>query len=338
MTITAANARHVALSLATLLIFGLALYALSHLLREIHPADVLADLANVPWHRVLLAIACTAGSYLMLTLYDYLAVLGVGRRLPYWHVAATSFSAFGISHTAGLSSISGGSVRYRSYAVEGLSAFEVAAIVTLVAINFFLGVGTLLGLSLVIGAEGASQALPLTVDQTRITGCVLLAVVSGYLLLTHLKRTPLRIGGRVIQLPSLGLSLCQLVVACIELCFEAGTLYVLLPRSLGIAYPSFVGIFVIAIQAGVLSNVPGGLGVFESVLLLLLPGTTTDAVLGGVLLYRIIYYALPFVLALTLVTLREALHREGHLRRLAHWLSTRKPRRRNRPSSGDEDR
>ncbi len=319
----AAHTRHLALSLATLLIFALALYALSHLLREINPGDVIANLTNVPMHRLLAALGCVAGSYTMLTLYDWLAVRAIGRRLPYTHVAFTSFTAFGISHTAGLSSISGGSVRYRSYATEGLTAFEIAGIMTLVAINFFLGVGTLLGSSLVIGAHGLSQALPLGVDGTRALGIALLTVVIAYLLLTRFKRTPIHLGSKTIVLPSMRLSLCQLVVSSADLSFAAGSLYVLLPANAGIHYLPFLGIYVIAMQAGVLSNVPGGLGVFESILLLLLPGSPSDAVLGAVLLYRIVYYVLPFSLALILLTGRETLHQHGQLRQLGGWIKRR---------------
>jgi len=316
----AAHTRHLALSLATLLIFALALYALSHLLREIHPADVISGLANVPLHRVLAALGCVAGSYTMLTLYDWLALRAIGWHLPYPHVAFTSFTAFGISHTAGLSSISGGSVRYRSYAAEGLTAFEIAGIMTLVAINFFLGVGTLLGSSLVIGAHGLSQALPLGVAGTRALGVALLAVVFAYLMLTRFKRTPIHLGSKTIVLPSMSLSLRQLVVSSADLSFAAGSLYVLLPTGTGIHYLSFLGIYVIAMQAGVLSNVPGGLGVFESILLLMLHGAPSDAVLGAVLLYRIVYYVMPFSLALILLTGRETLHKQGQLRQLGGWI------------------
>lgn len=316
----AARTRHLALSLATLLIFVLALYALSHLLREINPGDVISSLANVAHRDLLSALGCVAGSYVMLTLYDWLAVRAIGRRLSYFHVAFTSFTAFGISHTAGLSSISGGSVRYRSYATEGLSAFEIAGIMTLIAINFFLGVGTLLGSSLVLGAHGLSQALPVGVEGTRALGVVLLMAVIAYLLLTYFKRSPIHLGSKTIVLPSVRLSLCQLVVSSADLSFAAGSLYVLLPHDAGIHYLPFLGIYVIAMQAGVLSNVPGGLGVFESILLLLLPGSPSDAVLGAVLLYRIVYYVLPFSLALILITGRETLHEHGQLRQLGGWL------------------
>lgn len=319
----AALARRVILPTITVMIFGLAVYALSGLLKEIRPEDVLSSLGNVPIVKVLAAFACTAGSYFMLTHYDRLAVKGIGRKLPYVHVARTSFTAFGISHTAGLGSISGGSIRYRSYFHDGLTALEITGIMTLVALNYFLGVATLLGLSLAIGAKQQSLALPLTVVETRVAGLILLSMVAAYLTLAYFIHKPIRIGKKIIPMPGLRLSLFQMFVSCADLSFASGALYVLLPRGLGIGYIWFVGIYVMAIQAGVLSNVPGGLGVFESILFFLLPGTPSDALLSAVLLYRVIYYIVPFILALGLLTGREALHKHGHLRQLAMWIKSR---------------
>ena len=312
------------LAAITLAIFALAVWALSRTLHRITLADVLDSLGRVPGHALLAAGGCAAGSYFMLTLYDYLAILGIGRRLPYPRVALTSFMAFGISHSAGLGSISGGSVRYRGYASDGLTAFEVAGIMTLVAINFFLGVGTILGLSLWLGAAQAARVLPITVDQSRVLSVVLFVVLIGYATLTFFKRQPIRLGSKIIKLPSLRLTVGQLLVASTDLCFASGTLYVLLPNHLGVSYPAFVGFYVLAIQAGVLSNVPGGLGVFESVLLLLLPGAHQDEVLGAVLLYRVYYYLAPLLLALGLLTVREAFEQRHYLQRagnaLRRWL------------------
>jgi Predicted integral membrane protein len=310
-------------ALITLLIFGLAIYALSHILRDIRLSDVLADLGNVNLRELLLAGGCAAGSYTMLTLYDFLAVRGIGRKLPYPRVALTSFTAFGISHSVGVSSLSGGSVRYRAYAADGLSALEVAAIMTLVAINFFLGVGTILGLSLWFGARQAAAALPIDATQSRVLAVVLFSLVIAYALLTLFKREPIRLRGRVIRLPRLPITMMQLVVSSIDLCFTSACLYFLLPPHLGVGFPAFVGLFVLALQAGVLSNVPGGLGVFESILLLMLPGAARDSVLGGVLLFRVIYYLIPLFLALGLLAGREAFEQRHYLQRLGRLIRRR---------------
>lgn len=320
MKMTAAKARRVAIAVATLIIFGLAIYALKMIVREVDLGDVVTQLGNVETRFIMLAVLFTVGSYFMLTLFDYFAVVAVGRRLPYFHTAMAATVAYGIGHTAGVPPLSGGSIRYRYYSPEGLSALEIAGVVTMVSLNFLLGFSALLGLSLVIGAEGAARTMPFGAGEAQLIGALLLVAIGGYLTLTYFRRTPLRVMKREFQFPSLRLSLGQLLVGCLDLCFSAAALYILMPADVGISFPAFVGVYVIAMQAGVLSNVPGGLGVFESVLLLLLPGVTNDAVLGAVVLYRLVYYVLPFIVALILMMLRESIYGDGQLRRAVDWI------------------
>lgn len=320
MKMTAAQAKRVAISVATLIIFGLAIYALKMLLREVSLGDVMAELGNVRARFIVLAIVFTICSYFMLTFFDYFAVIAADRRLPYAKTAMAATVAYGIGHTAGLPALSGGSIRYRYYTPEGLSALEIAAVVTMVSLNFLLGFGAVLGLSWMFGARGAAQTLPLSPDQVWLAGLCLLGLVGAYLAVAYFKRTPLRVLGREFRFPSLRLSLSQLAVACLDLGFSAAALYVLMPGEIGVSFPAFLGIYGIAMQAGMISNVPGGLGVFESVMLLLLPGVANDAVFGAFVLFRLIYYVLPFMVALVLLMLRESVFGDGQLRRAVDWL------------------
>lgn len=306
--------------MATIIIFALAVYALRMLLREVNPGDVLEQLSTVSWWRIVAAVAFTAGSYFMLTFFDYFAVLAAGHRLPYRRAAEAALAAYGIGHTAGVPSLSGGSVRYRYYSPEGLSALEVAGVVTMVSLNFLLGLCLVLGLGLIVDAGMATRVVPLSEPELQGLGVVLLAFVGAYLALAYFKRTPVRMFGKSFSLPSGRLALGQLAVAFFDLSLSAAALYILIPDGVGVGFPVFVGIYVVAMQAGLLSNVPGGLGVFESVLLLLLPGAPTDELLGALVLYRLIYYALPFLVALAVFMRREALSGDGQLRRLACWL------------------
>lgn len=303
------------LAAITVLVFAAALWVLHRSLAALSLADVLAHLRAVPGGSVLAACLFTAGSYLMLTFYDYLALRGVGEKLPWPRVALTSFIAFGIGHSVGVSSISGGSIRYRDYSAAGVPALNIAGVVALVSLTFVLGIGTLLGVSLLVAAEDAVQVIHLHPWQVQGIGAVILGLVIAYATMTRLRRTPIRIGSRSFSLPPFALTLRQILVASTDLCLVAATLFVLLPDSIALNYPGFVGLFVLAVYAGTLSNVPGGLGVFESVLILLLPGAPPEAVLGSVLLYRIIYYLLPFMLAIAALGLRAVASQRKAVRR-----------------------
>lgn len=304
----------------TALVFALALWVLHHSLAEIDLAQVLASLEAVPPRSVLASLLCCAGSYGMLTMYDFLALRGVQQGLPWRRAALTSFTAFGIGHSVGFSSISGGSIRYRDYSAAGLPPWQIAGVVALVSLTFVLGVGTLLGSSLLIAANDAVQVMHLSAEKVRVIGVLILGLVVGYALLTRFRRSPIHLGKRNFTLPPFNLTLAQIAVASIDLCFASATLYVLLPDSVALNYFGFVGLYVLAIYAGTLSNVPGGLGVFETVLILLLPGAPPEAVLGGVLLYRVIYYLLPFVLAIALLGARAVFTQRHYLQKLTSAL------------------
>ncbi|MGH8460390.1 MAG: bifunctional lysylphosphatidylglycerol flippase/synthetase MprF [Stenotrophobium sp.] len=289
----------------TLLIFCAALWVLNRSLHHIHWSHVLAQLEGTPSLSVLLSALCVAGSYTMLTLYDFLALRVIGHRLPYPRVAKTSFIAYGVGHSVGLSSISGGSIRLRRYADDGLSALEIGGVIVLCTLTFALGVTTLLGFSLIFEAGQAETALHLNHGAARVAGELVLAGVAGYLLFTAVRRAAITVNGRRFALPRLRYSARQTLVSCADLGFAAASLYFLMPAGIHLSYLAFVGIYVLAIAAGVVSNVPGGLGVFEGVLVLLLPEVPKEKLLGAVVLYRILYYLLPLALGLVLLATGE---------------------------------
>ena len=296
------------LAVITLAVFVIAIWVLHHSLAKLSLSEVLASMEAEPWTRVAACAFFSACSYGMLTFYDYLAVRGVRHPLPWRRTALTSFIAFAIGHSAGLSMLSGGSVRYRGYTKEGLSAFEIAGVIGLVSITFTLGIGTMLGLSLLLESHQAARILHLDhAWEARVLGTAVFVLILGYLWLTQRIKRPLRIREREFRLPPFNISVRQIVVASIDLCFAAASLYVLLPDSIPLHFFSFVGLYVLALQSGVISNVPGGVGVFESVLIQLLPGGATAELVSAVLLYRFIYYFVPLVLGVGLFAGREAM-------------------------------
>lgn len=309
----------------TLAVFVAALAVLHHSLQELRWHDVVTYLGGVPASAIAYAVLCSAGSYTALTLYDSIALRIVGKPLPYPRVALTSFIAYAIAHNVGLASVTGGSVRLRAYAAEGLSTMEIAVVVGLCSLTFVLGASLMLGFSLLLEAGEAASVLHVSMPLAQLIGAALLALLAGYLLMTALRRAPVTLGNWTVHLPRLPQTLGQLGASCLDLGFAAATLYLLLPQELQLHYPAFLGLYVIAIAAGVISNVPGGLGVFESVLILLLPQVPTEELLGSILLYRVLYYFAPFGIALVLLAGRELLpHRQrvfGFAAGLRRWLA-----------------
>jgi phosphatidylglycerol lysyltransferase len=294
-------------AILSLAVFCLALWALQHNLRDYRARDVLAEIATLPLSAIVLALILTAASYVVLTGYDVLALRHVGRRLPYARVALASFISYGFSHNVGLSLLSAGSVRYRIYSAVGLTAAEIVSVTMICALTFGLGATFAAGLILMAGpATIAASAADLPPAVARPVGALCLVTVAGYLAWTATRRTPIRLWQWSFKAPSMGLSLSQIGLAVADIAVASTVLYALLSTQADVPFPVFASVYALAIFAGIMSHVPGGVGVFETVMLLLLPGTPADALLASILVYRGVYYLAPLAVGLVLMAAYEA--------------------------------
>jgi phosphatidylglycerol lysyltransferase len=298
-------------------LFGLALFWLHHLLGQYRWRDILNHVHAIPTANVLRAALFTIAGYGCLTLYDALAVRFAGAHVPYLRVALISFMGYAVGHNVGLNTLSGGAIRYRAYSALGLGAKQIATIIAFGSVTFLLGAGLLLGLSLLTQAGMSGSVLHVHAWLAMLAGGILLAAVAAYLWLVCTRHEPLRYRRIVIPVPKPRVAFAQVAVACADLLCAASVLYVLLPPQAAISFEAFAGIYLIAIAAGVISNVPGGIGVFEAVLLVLLQSVPKGSLLGALLAYRAIYYFAPFAAALVLLGAHEIWAHRGPAVRLA---------------------
>ncbi|MFB1479692.1 bifunctional lysylphosphatidylglycerol flippase/synthetase MprF [Corallococcus sp. RDP092CA] len=299
-----------------LLLLSVAAYVLHRELSHFRREDVSAGLAAVTTGRILLALGVTVVNYVALTLYDVLALGHAGHRLPYSRVGFTSFVGYAFGHNLGASFLSGGSVRYRLYSAWGLTALDVARVSAFNALTFWLGLAAVTGTSLLV--EGGGGVLSLSTSVAHGVGGALGALLVGYFVACATVRKPLRVRGLEWTLPTPARALAQLVVSCGDWLLAAAVLWVLLPADSGVSLPSLTALFALAQLAGIASQVPAGLGVFETVMLsALTPRVPAPQVVGVLLVYRIIYYLVPFMVAALLLAGHELLQRRHHLTRLA---------------------
>jgi uncharacterized membrane protein YbhN (UPF0104 family) len=303
---------HALVGLALLVLAGFAIRQVSE---EFRYDEVMAYLRGLPRSTVLQALLVTAGGYLVLTGYDLSALVYLGIRVPYRTVAFAAFAGYAISNNVGFAVLSGGSVRYRVYSAAGLSAADIARVIVFSTTTFSLGLTTVGALSLLLGPSTAAMLLSLpdwviqALAGLTLAGMVLLI---AWVAVTH---KPVKLGPWTFALPSTGLVLGQIVISAVELMLAGGALYLLLPGH-AIGYPEFLGIYCGALIIGIISHVPGGIGVFETVLLLgLSERGSASGVLGALLAYRALYYVLPLLVAGASLALWEA--RAHGLRRLA---------------------
>jgi len=287
-----------------------AVFVLHHLLGKYHWSDILERVQAISNTKLLRAAFFTCAGYGCLTLYDALAVRFAGARVPYPRVALISFMGYAIGHNVGLNSISGGAVRYRAYTALGLSAKQIATIIAFGTLTFFLGASVLLGLSLLSNAGMSGSILHVHAWLALVAGGLLLVAVAAYLWLVCTRHAPIKFRKFEIPVPKPRVAFAQIGISCVDMLCATSVLYVLLPREAAIGFFAFAGVYLLALAAGAVSNVPGGIGVFEFVLLLLMPAVPKDRLIGALIAYRAIYYFAPFAVALVLLGAHEVwIHR-----------------------------
>lgn len=307
-----------------LLLFAVALWVLHHELKAYQLKDILHHLHELPAHRLFLALFLTILSYLTMTGYDALALRYIQRPLAYGKTALASFIGYAFSNNIGLSMIAGASVRYRLYSTWGLSTFEITKLVAFCTLTLWLGFFTVGGLVFLSEPIMIPGTLHLPFASVRPIGAIFLMVVGSYVLATLLRKTPLKIRDWEFSLPSLKLLMIQLAIASLDWIMAGTVLYALLPDSPNISYHGFLGIFLLAQMAGLLSQVPGGLGIFETVVILLLPSTLPGSVvLGSLLAYRGMYYILPLLTAAVLLGAQEILQKKVALQQVTRTFGQR---------------
>jgi len=304
---------------APLAVFLLAIVALHRLGGEFHLRDVLAEFGAIePW-RVGASIALAAGSYLALTGYESLALRYVGAAMPWRRYGLTAFIAYAVGHNLGAAALSGGAVRYRLYSPLGLGAAQIARLVAFSTLTFALGVAALAGTSLLVHAGEAATLLHASQRASTALGAALLVAVAAYLVGAARRWRPPAWHGWQLTLPALPIALRQVLVGCIDLLLACATLFVLLPASADVSFVAFAGLYMVALAVSAVSAVPGGLGVFESILVLLLPSVPAAQLLGALLAYRLVYYVLPFGIALLVLTAFEAGRQRSRLAAALGW-------------------
>jgi len=301
-----------------LVLFLAALWVLHGELRHYSYRQVLDQFRSLPSSRVALALLLTIASYVLLTGYDTLGLWYARHRLPYRKTALASFVGYAFSNTVGYSLISGGSVRLRLYSGWGLSAIKITQVIAFCGVTFWLGFLSLAGAVFSAEAVTLPASLHLPFASARPLGVLFLMLVVGYFAVGVMRKKPFRIRGLEFPVPGSHLLAGQLVVSCLDWATVGAILYCLLPGGAALSYPAFLGIFLMAQILGVVSQVPGGLGIFESVMLVMLaPYLPAATVLGSLLAFRIVYYVVPLTAAALVLGVHELVQRREGVRRVA---------------------
>jgi len=295
--------------LLSVTIIAVAAMVLYQILKDIDIDEVGRAFREFDTQDIVLATLFVAGGYFTLTFYDWFALRTIGRPdVPYRVAALAGFTSYSIGHNVGASVLTGGAVRYRVYSAWGLDAIAVAKICFVAGLTFWLGNATVLGLGIAYAPQAATaiDQLPPWFNRAGAVGIlVVLALYTGWVW-----RRPRIIGrdGWKVTLPGGPLTLLQIGIGIVDLCFCALAMYVLLPDEPTIGFATLAVIFVSATLLGFASHAPGGIGVFDAAMLIALWRHwqfDKEELLAGLLLFRLLYYIVPFALSLVILGVRE---------------------------------
>jgi uncharacterized membrane protein YbhN (UPF0104 family) len=287
-------------------ILAIALFVLYRMLHDLDVDEVVDALRSTPPSHIVLAALAVAGAYFTLTFYDLFALRTIGRYdVPYRVAALAAFTSYSIGHNVGASVFTGGAVRYRIYSAWGLSAVEVAKICFVAGLTFWLGNATVLGLGIVWDPLAATAVDQLPPWLNRAFAILALVVLGGYV--AWVWRKPRQIGrdGWTVTLPAGPLTLLQIGIGIVDLSFCALAMWILIPEEPHIGFVTLGVVFVSATLLGFASHAPGGIGVFDAAMLTALWQFDKEQLIAGLLLFRLLYYFIPFALALAILGIRE---------------------------------
>jgi uncharacterized membrane protein YbhN (UPF0104 family) len=301
---------------ASLVIIVFAVMTLVRTLKGVDGGVILVALTEKSPIQIALAALCVFGAFCTLTFYDYFALRTLGvMHVPYRIAALSSFTSYSIGHNIGATVFTGGAIRFRIYSDYGLSAIDVAKICFLSGLTFWLGNIFVLGIGMTVHPEAAGMMDLLPSPINRLIGIGCIAGIAAYLTWIALGdgRRQLGQNGWKVILPSGRLTFVQILIGVVDLGFCAFAMYLLMPSTPYIDFLSLAVVFILATLLGFASHAPGSLGVFDAAMLVALPQFGKEQLLATLLVFRVLYFVIPFTIAISIMGTREL------------WLSVVKP-------------
>jgi len=289
-------------------IIAIASVVLYRKLQNINVSKVLTSMATVEYRDVAIAALFVAAGYFTLTFYDLFALRTIGRKdVPYRTAALAGFTSYSVGHNVGASVFTGGAVRYHIYSGWGIDAVEVAKICFIAGLTFWLGNIAVLGFGFAYHPQAASDIDLLPTWANRALGIA--AITALVIYVSWVWRIPRVIGRQTweVRLPNGPLTLLQIAIGIIDLTCCALAMYMLVPNEPYMQFIDVAVIFIAATLLGFASHSPGGLGVFDAAMLIALSEYDAEGLLAALLIFRLLYYIIPFALALATLGIRESI-------------------------------
>jgi len=292
----------------SLLIIALAIRTLVRTLKGVDTGVILTALTDIPTGHIALAALCVVCAFCTLTFYDFFALRTIGKKaVPYRIAALSAFTSYSIGHNLGATVFTGGAIRFRIYSDYGLNAIDVAKICFISGLTFWLGNLVVLGIGMAYhpGAASEMDLLPAELNRLIAFGCLGGIIVYLVWLMTGKERRQLGQNGWKVVLPSARLTLVQILIGVVDLSFCAMAMYLLVPADPYIDFLSLAVVFILATLLGFASHAPGSIGVFDAAMLVALPQFSKEQLLATLVVFRILYFLIPFGISIWIMGTRE---------------------------------
>ncbi len=274
----------------SLLVLAGAAWILHRSLRTLSWQQVMTALVQIPNTHIALSLAAAALSFVMLAGFDIVAARTTVPRQVGWRTAGFAGAVTqAVSNTLGFHAITGAAIRFRIYRSRGIRAGDIARIVSLA------GLGVAMGFVVVVAGALCWQP-QITHGWGRGPGIAMALGLALLLLWLSRRQRSVRLWRWTLHFPNARTAALQMLIGAIEMSAAIGALYVLLPAAIAPPFVDFLPLYVGAVVAGLISHSPGGLGVFESIMLAAFPADARAELLAAMLCYRVTYNLIPFAL------------------------------------------
>ncbi len=286
-------------------LFVLAIVAIHSEIRHLSFHKIYAELRALSLEQVLLALAGVIASYLAVTAYDTLALRYARKPLAYGKTAFASFTSYALSNSLGLPLFTGGAVRYRLYSSWGLTAKEIVLLAIVTGMTLYVGALAVVGAGLIIEAPRFETVFHLPAPLAYSLGTICLAAICVFLFFAGNKGRTRHLRSVAFTTPGLPVAAGQLLASMADWAGASLVLFAVLPPDTGLPYLAFLPVFVAACLMGGVSGLPGGVGIFEAVILLMVPTENNEALAASLIAYRVLYYLIPLGVAAVLLAIHQ---------------------------------
>lgn len=294
-----------------MLMFGGAVWFLHRELQKYRIEDIFAQLQSISITHIAIALILAFFGHLALTWFDLLGMKYVQAKIPYRRVALASFVSYSLSHNMGFAAVTGAPFRFRVYHDSGLTPFQITTVVAFCGLTFWVGFFSLTGFLFLLETQTLSFVFGMEPFAIRAIGISFLFIITLYVFWSWMHNKTIKLFKWKLWPPDVKIALSQIGVSALDWALAGSVLYVLFPSHVELNFLPFLAVFCLAQVSGFSSQVPGGLGVFESVFIeFLTPEIPITTVLGTLLAYRGIYYLLPLAIGASTLGISELLRKK----------------------------